>query len=245
MYQEDPNNLHAELAQAIEEKVLKMRKEKAYGRRKIAWFLLTEEKIKLSENTITHILRRAGMGRKKKQRKAFYPAKWVYDENMTFKLAQVDTKDIYDKGMLGTITWAHITRKHLSRYQWTFCEGRTRVRFLAFSRKLHLTNCLCFVALVMSWLRAFGIEEKVFWQKDWGQEFGGDNPGKLRKLNATYYRPYGAILGEHPREDMAIRDEWKDLTEPMIRSSIFFCFSLSKMKNSFCTMHKIGYIVAM
>ena len=86
----------------IEAKVLKMRKEKGYGRRRIAWFLLRENNIEISENTITHILRRAGLARKKKQRKVFYPAKWAYDEDIPFKLAQVDTKDIYDKGTLGT-----------------------------------------------------------------------------------------------------------------------------------------------
>lgn len=31
-------------------------------------------------------------------RKVFYPAKWAYDEDIPFKLAQVDVKDIYDKG---------------------------------------------------------------------------------------------------------------------------------------------------
>jgi putative transposase len=183
----------------IEKKVISMRKEKGYGRRRIAWFLLREEKIEISENTITHILRRAGLRRKKKQRKVFYPARWAYDEDTPFKLAQVDTKDIYDKGTLGTTIWTHITRKHLPRYQWTFCEGKTRLRFLAYSRKLHLTNGLCFVALVMSWLRCFGIEKETFWQEDWGEEFGGDNPEKLRKLNEKYYRPYRAVLGRAPK----------------------------------------------
>lgn len=71
----------------IEEKVLKMRKEKGYGRRRIAWFLLRENNIEISENTITHILKRAGLGRNKKQRKAFYPAKGAYNEDTLFKLA--------------------------------------------------------------------------------------------------------------------------------------------------------------
>jgi len=46
----------------------------------------------------------------------------------------------------------------------------------------------------MSWLRAFGIEERVFWQEDWGEEFGGNNPEKLKRLDATYYKSYGAVL---------------------------------------------------
>jgi hypothetical protein len=34
----------------------------------------------------------------------------------------------------------------------------------------------------MSWLRAWGIKEEVFWQEDWGQEFGGDNPKKIKRI---------------------------------------------------------------
>ncbi len=183
----------------IEEKVLKIRRERGYGKRRINYFLLIEEGLYLSENTIRNILKRNEVSGKRKPRKIFYSAKWAYDEDTPFKLAQVDTKDIYDKGTLGTRIWTHLTRKHLPRYQWTFCEGRTRLRFLAYSRRLHITNGLCFVSLVMSWLRAWGIEEEVFWQEDWGQEFGGDNPKKLRKLNEKYYRPYKAILGRAPK----------------------------------------------
>ena len=33
-----------------------------------------------------------------------------------------------------------------------------------------MVNELCFVALVMGWLRAWGIEAEVQWQGDWGSE---------------------------------------------------------------------------
>jgi len=51
----------------------------------------------------------------------------------------------------------------------------------------------------MSWLRCFGLKEEVFWQEDWGEEFGGGNPEKLRKLNEKYYKPYQAVLGRAPK----------------------------------------------
>ena len=94
----------------------------------------------------------------------------------------------------------------------------------------------------MSWLRAFGIEERVFWQEDWREEFGGNNPEKLKRLDATYYRPYGAVLGRAPkgRHGYQGRVE-RSLKNAMMRSFIFLYFSLSKMKNSFCTMHESGY----
>lgn len=194
-----PRSSPFKTASYIEEKVLKIRRERGYGKRKITYFLFIEEGIELSENTIRSILKRGGISGKRRPRKVFYSAKWAYDEDTPFKLAQVDTKNIYDKGTLGTKIWTHITRTQVPRYQWTFCERRVRLRFCAYSPKLHITNGLCFVALVMSWLRTWRIEEEVFWQEDWGQEFGGDNPEKLRKLNEKYYRPYGAVLGRAPK----------------------------------------------
>lgn len=76
--------------ECLEEKSIQISmdgKGRGYGRRRIAWFLLRENNIEISENTITHILRRAGLRRKKKQRKVFYPAKWTYDKDIPFKLA--------------------------------------------------------------------------------------------------------------------------------------------------------------
>ena len=64
----------------IEEKVMKMWKERGYGKRRIAYFLFLEEGIELSENTIRNILKRRRKGKERKMRKVFYPARWAYDE---------------------------------------------------------------------------------------------------------------------------------------------------------------------
>ncbi len=88
----------------------------------------------------------------------------------------MDTKDISDKGTLGTKIYTHLVRHQFPRYQWTFLEGKSRVRFLAYSHSLNQTVGLAFMVVVMMWIRGFGIEEEVWWQEDWGQEFGGDNP---------------------------------------------------------------------
>ncbi|MFQ6056986.1 MAG: hypothetical protein ACE5J3_13520 [Methanosarcinales archaeon] len=100
---------------------------------------------------------------------------------------------------MGTKKWWHICRNHLPKYQWTFCEGRTRFRFLAYSRELTLTNGLAFEILVMLWLRKFGIQETVHWQTDWGEEFGGSNPHKLRELQERFYGPFNAVLNRIPK----------------------------------------------
>ncbi len=75
-------------------------------------------------------------------------------------------KDILDKGTLGTKLWDHMAKRHLPRYQWAVLEGKTKLRFLACSHKKSLTNGLCFMGLVMLWLRGYRIEREVVWQTD-------------------------------------------------------------------------------
>ncbi len=157
------------------DKSSKIRQETGWGRRRIA------QALSLPEGTAWHILRRHLGERKgaRPRRKTFYPARWAWEEEEPFRLAQVDTKDILDKGTSGTKLWDHLRKHRLPRYPWTFLEGRTRFQLLAYSYELSVINGLCFISLVMSWLRAWGIEPPVDWQKDWGQEFGGDNPDRL------------------------------------------------------------------
>jgi len=183
----------------VEEKVIEAREKTGYGKRRLCWYLFKEVGIEISENTVRNILKRNGLTKKVKKRKIFYPAIWVYDRERAFSLAQVDTKDIYDKRTLGTRICTHLSKTNLPRYQWTFCEGKTRIRFLGYSYRLNQTNGLAFVILVMSWIRGFGIKGEVIWQEDWGQEFGGDNPDKLEKLDRIYYRPFGARLMKAPK----------------------------------------------
>jgi transposase len=194
-----PKNSPNQVAREIEEKVIRIRKQTNYGKRRIGYLLWKREQIRVSESTVGKILRRNNLTRNKKRRKVFYPAIWAYDQDKPFSLAQVDTKDIYDKGSLGTAIYTHLWRNKLPRYQWTFLEGKSRLRFLCYSQQLHQTNGLAFVILVMNWLRAYGIKEEVLWQEDWGQEFGGDNPEKLAKLDRIYYQPLGARLRRCPK----------------------------------------------
>ena len=142
----------------IEQRVLEARRKTGYGRKRLAWYLAREEGITISPHTLRHILNRYGFKGRKKPRKVCYPAHWAWEQDVPFSLAQVDTKDILDKGTLGTRLWSHLLRKRLPHYQWTFCEAKTRLRFLAYSRELSLTNGLCFMFLVMLWLREYGVK---------------------------------------------------------------------------------------
>jgi len=181
---------------AVEQKVLDLRIATGYGRRRLAWHLAHKDGRRRSPNTIRHILRRhQAAPYKSRKRKPFYPAHWDWSNRAPFTLAQVDTKDTMDKDTLGTELWTHIGRCRLPRYQWTFCEARSRLRELAFSRQLTLTNGLAFLDLVMLHLRAHGITTEVVWQTDWGEEFGGSNPRKLAWLQEHYFAPLGARSG--------------------------------------------------
>jgi transposase len=183
----------------LEKTVIAARKATGYGRRRLAFYLARDKGILLSPHTVRHILRRAGYRGKKRPRKVFYPAHWAWEEKRPFSLAQVDTKDVLDKATLGTKRWHHIVTRHLPRYQWTFCEARSRFRLLACSKELTITNGLAFVGLVMWWLRRWGITDIVQWQTDWGKEFGGSNPRKLRTLEIQHYLPFGARLVKIPK----------------------------------------------
>jgi transposase-like protein len=106
----------------------------------------------------------------KASRKVCYPAHWAWQTHQPFALAQVDVKDIRDEATLSPRLVHHLHQAHLPRYQWTFLEGRTRLRFLAFSHQNNSTNALCFAGLVLFWLRAHGITRRLQWQTDWGAE---------------------------------------------------------------------------
>lgn len=59
-------------------------------------------------------------------------AELVYRE--VYPMNPAEVKDILDKGALGTEITTHLSRQRLPRDPWTACDGRTRLRFLAYSR---------------------------------------------------------------------------------------------------------------
>jgi hypothetical protein len=160
---------------------------------------LARQGLLLSPHTIRHILRRHCPPQKRPRRKPLYPAHWAWEVEVPFSLIQTDVKDIHDKGALGTKRTTHLRRQGLPRYQWTACDGRTRLRFLAYSHRLHRTNGLAFMILVLLWLRAFGCDVPVTFQADWGQEFGGDNPDQVLRLSQQFLEPLAGQLRRYPK----------------------------------------------
>jgi len=196
-----PHTMPRRTDAALEAKVLALRREYGYGRKRLS-HLLQQDGIPLSEHTIRHILRRGippEAQQRKRRRQTLYPARWVWEQEEPFRLFQVDTKTIPDKGTLGTQRVTHLYRARLPRYQWTALEGRSRLRFLAYSHHLHRSNGIAFLILVLMWLRGFGVEEEVTFQTDWGQEFGGDNPEQVQQLSARFLEPLAGRLCRYPK----------------------------------------------
>ena len=133
------------------------------------------------------------------KRKSVYPAFWAWETQEPLSFFQVDTKDIRDKGSLGTKLVTHLSRHHLPRYQWTACDARTRLRFIAYSHNLDSTCGLAFLLLVLLWLRRFSIEGAVIFQTDWGMEFGGDNPKRVEEWTSRFLAPLGGALRRYPK----------------------------------------------
>jgi transposase len=179
--------------ESIQQKVLDLKEKTHWGRKRLS------KALGINQWTVRNVLRQNHVKKKSKQRKVFYPAHWAWEVKLPFALAQVDTKHILDKSAIGTHNYTHFTRLHLPPFQWTFLDAITRVRFFAFSYELTQANGLLFVAAVMSWLRSWSIYEKVHWQEDWGQEFGGDDYNKLNLLNEKYYKPFNAVLNRAPK----------------------------------------------
>lgn len=181
----------------IEERVLEAWQQTRYGRHRLALFLQAHG-ISLSPHTIRHVLRRRRPPQKRKPRKPLYPAIWAWDQDQPFSLLQTDVKDIRDKHALGTERTTHLCRQRLPRYQWTACDARTRLRFLAYSHRLNRTNGIAFMLLVLMWLRAHNLHSPVTFQTDWGQEFGGDNLSQITRLSSRYLLPLGGDLRRYP-----------------------------------------------
>jgi putative transposase len=182
----------------LQQQVLQAREATNYGRERLALYL-KRQGVSLSPYTIRNILRRHGVtAHKRRRRKPLYPARWAWDEDVPFALIQADVKDVLDKKALGTTLWQHIRRHRLPRYQWTACDGRSRLRFLAYSHRITRTNGIAFLLLVLLWLRSHRISTPVTFQTDWGAEFGGDNPDQVAALQQRFLQPLNGTLRRYP-----------------------------------------------
>lgn len=209
-----PHHSPRQTPSEIEEQVRELRRSTRYGRERLA-MQLKHQGIDISPHTVRHILRRKDpIRRKYRRRKAAYPALWAWRVEDAFSLIQADVKDVLDKGALGTALWDHIRKRRLPRYQWTACDSRTRLRFIAYSHSKSRTNGMAFLILVLMWLRAFDIDVPVTFQTDWGEEFGGTNMDRIASLEKRFLKP---LQGQLKRIPMG-RSEYNGRVERSHRS---------------------------
>lgn len=181
----------------MEARIIQAREKSGYGPRRLANYL-ARQGYSLSRHTIRHVLRRHDLVRPYHRRHTLYPAHWAYDTEEPFTLFQTDVKYIHDQQALGTRLCHHLSRNHLPPFQWTSCEARTRLRFLAYSYHLTQDNGITFILSVLLWLRAHGITGPVHFQTDWGSEFGGTNPDHIAQLEQRFLAPLQGALRRIP-----------------------------------------------
>lgn len=81
---------------------------------------------------------------------------------------------------------------------------RTRTKFLCYSSKLRTWLGIRFWMLLTCWLRGHGLSQRMFYQTDWGNEFGGVLSWKLEKIQRKVLEPWNVQL-------LRIRKgQWKD-----------------------------------
>jgi len=186
-----PHHSPNQTSPALEALVVAARRQTGYGPLR----LHRDGGVSLPPGTIRNILRRHPVRPKKRKtwrgtRRRIY--QWDDKEPLSF--FQTDLKVIRDRKALPNDVYVHHERAGLPLYQWTAACVRTRLRFLAYSNEKTMANGLLFMSLVVFWVRAHGLHHRLYFQTDWGEEFGGKSPRKLASLDRRIFAPLDAAL---------------------------------------------------
>ncbi len=189
----------------LEEAVITMRRRTNLGRKRIARQILIETGRELSSDTIKRILRRNGLSRPQRARGRFKGIRFFRRQHLDpLTYWQIDVKDVRDSDTLPRDVYDHLIEKRLPRYQWTAIDVRTRTKFLGYSHELRSRYGLHFWLLLANWLRGHGFGQRLFYQTDWGSEFGGTQAWKIERIQRLMLEPWNIQL-------LRIRKgQWKD-----------------------------------
>jgi len=152
--------------------------------RRLRWCLLRKYGLTFSEDTIRAILRRNQVGRRRR-RSATGQQRHLYDyeDLVSFRELQSDTKHLLDKKALPADVYRHMQRVGLPCYEWHIMDAATRARFTAYSYELSATFGFLFIVMVLLWLRAHGVRGGVRIRVDNGAEFCAGSAKKLAQWN--------------------------------------------------------------
>ncbi len=180
-------------ARHIEEKVIKQREKSNMGIYEIAKVLEREANIKISPYTIRNILKRYKYTKKKRKRAKYGKSMYVdYAEIKELQYFQIDTKDILDYKALPREAYMNFLRKNeLPKYQFSAIDVKSRIKYISYGYSKNQMNGIYFMMLVGFWIRMRGYKHKLYFQTDWGSEYGGFSKRKLEGLKKRYFEPMG------------------------------------------------------
>lgn len=190
-----PKNSPRQIPKEWEERIKEERLKTNFGRKRLSRWLLDHNSISISHNTLAHVFKRLGINRPQKKRARLKGVHYYNWPNLKpFEHGQIDTKDVKDSRTLPREVYTHLIREKLPRYQWTYIDVKTRVKFLAYSHELSLANGLAFMNMIVHWLRSYGISYRIYLQSDWGSEFGGHSLRKILELQRDIFEPMNVQL---------------------------------------------------
>ena len=180
-----PRNSPNRTPEEIEKLVLDLRKKTNFGATRLAWVLAKYFGKRISSSGIKKILKRHGVckphkikSKYGKKREVFYPD---FLEPLQFFFT--DTKDLKDIKTLPNEAYEIVKSGKVPRYQFTAIDPISRMQFISYGENKSMVNGVNFIFLLIAWLRTFGVMSRLFFQTDWGQEFGGTSLRKLASLN--------------------------------------------------------------
>lgn len=179
-----PRHVHNKTAQALEDKVLALKRKTNYGPIRLADELDAVYHTVLSKDTIRNILRRnrtARSRRHKPHKKGPRPFVDWYSAK-PFEIVQIDLKYVVDQKALSLAQIDHIHTQQLPIYQWSAMDVNSRFKLIAYSDQKSWTNGLTWFLWVTAWLRSHGVTSPIIYTVDHGEEFGGKSWLKLTEL---------------------------------------------------------------
>jgi len=205
-------------AESIESQVVQTRKETGFGKRRLRWHLLDTQHLELPESTIGKILKRLKLTHKKQRVRREPKPSYDFASLLPFEACEMDTKEIADKKGLGADLYRMFLDRPLPRWQWTFIDVVTRMRFLAWSYQCSWTNGQIFINAITWWLRSFGFNGDINVGIDGGREWHANLPGAFSRSLTNFYWPkrmYPRVIRKgHPEDNPFVeRSHGTDDTE--------------------------------
>lgn len=229
-----PINQPKRTSSEIEEKVIKLRKNTGYGKRRLRPILLGLEGLNLKNSTIGKILQRnrdqcPARPKKRRYRQSKTP-KYDFSKILPFSKFQYDTKNYLDKRALRDKLYSHVVKYKLPHYQWTIEDLKSRFRFLAWSYQPTRTNGMAFELLITSWLRMHGLATStIHVQSDGGSEVGAVRAKSFERTKESWWNHLritrSVIRKGHPEDNTFVERSHKTDDEE------FYVPFLSKIRN--------------